>query len=126
VIVSPIKAAEAAALLGINLATMTSDELSAAFRAKAKDCHPDKLGPDTPASPEWARISWAKECLTYWLQQRPVDAVDSRIATGPPCHKCGGVGRVRVAGRRFGAPLTIMCTNCRGVGTIEPEEDDHD
>jgi DnaJ-class molecular chaperone len=124
VLVSPIKAAEAAALLGLDLATLTSDDLSSAYRAKAKDCHPDHHG--NSELEKWSRISWAKECLTYWMQQRPAQPSESLIATGPPCHKCGGVGRVRVAGRRFGAPLTIMCTNCRGVGTIEPEEDDHD
>jgi hypothetical protein len=44
VIVSPIKAAEAAALLGINLATMTSDELSAAFRPRPRTATLTSLG----------------------------------------------------------------------------------
>lgn len=125
-IISPVKALQAATILGVELGTLTQDELTRAFREKAKCCHPDKLGPDTPASPEWAEISWAKECLAHWLQHRPAAPPDDRVALGPQCHKCNGSGRVKVVGRRFGAPLTMMCTVCRGAGTLEPVEDDHD
>jgi DnaJ-class molecular chaperone len=44
VLVSPIKAAEAAAFLGVDLATLTTDGLKDAYRDKAKECHPDKAG----------------------------------------------------------------------------------
>jgi DnaJ-class molecular chaperone len=126
VIISPAKALQAAAILGVELAALTADELGRAYREKAKGCHPDKLGPDVPASPEWADISWAKECLGYWLHQRPAATPDDRVEQGPACQACGGTGRRKVVGRRFGAPLTIMCDTCRGHGTLEPVEDDHD
>jgi DnaJ-class molecular chaperone len=126
VIISPNKAIEAADILDVTLATLTADELSRAYRDKAKEHHPDKLGPDTPASHEWARISWAKECLGHWLRHRPTPPPDGLVEHGPTCQACGGSGRIKVAGRRFGTPLTIMCSTCRGDGTLEPLENDHD
>jgi len=123
-IVSPIKAAEAAALLGVDLPTLTTDEVNRAFREKAKNCHPDHHG--VTELERWSRISWAKECLTHWLRQRPTPTPEDLTATGPTCRNCGGTGRIKVARRRFGAPLTMACQPCRGIGTLEPEEDDHD
>lgn len=123
-IISPAKAAEAASILCVELETLTQDELTRVYRDKAKGCHPDQNGSDKLEL--WSRVSWAKECLAHWLQQRPPATLDDRVALGPTCQKCNGSGRVKVVGRRFGTPLTMMCTVCRGVGTLEPEEDDHD
>lgn len=125
-IISSAKAAEAASVLGVELAGLTLEDVTRAYRSKAKECHPDKLEQGAPTSIEWARLSWAKECLAHWLQNRPQQTSDSRVAPGPQCLRCKGAGRLKVPGRSFGVVLNIMCDTCRGTGTLEAVEDDHD
>lgn len=122
-IISVSKATEAAEVLDVKLENLTSKDVKRAYRDKAKECHPDHHGQKQLAL--WARVSWAKECLIFWLAQNPPREQDVTLAEDA-CRACGGVGRVKVAGRRFGAPLTMACVLCKGMGTIIPEEDDHD
>lgn len=121
-IISPAKAFEAATVLCVELDTLTADELRRAYRDKAKSCHPDHHGNSKLEC--WARVSWAKECLGHWLQQKP--APSSLPIVEGTCRACGGSGRVKLAHRQFGPPLTMACLICKGLGTVEPEEDDHD
>jgi hypothetical protein len=146
-IVSPAKAAEAASVLGVELDTLTEDEVKKSYRDKAKDCHPDYHGntqlqlwariswakdchPDYHGNTQlqlWARISWAKDCLSHWLASRPQQQPEvEELARGElgNCRACGGDGRVKVVSSGFGKPLTMMCVMCRGSGFIEPEEND--
>jgi DnaJ-class molecular chaperone len=124
-IVSPAKAAEAANVLGVELDTLTEDEVKKSYRDKAKDCHPDYHG--NTQLQLWARISWAKDCLSHWLASRPQQQPEvEELARGElgNCRACGGDGRVKVVSSGFGKPLTMMCVMCRGSGFIEPEEND--
>lgn len=121
-IISPAKASEAADILDVTLATLTPEKLTSAYRDRAKECHPDHHGNNELE--KWARVSWAKECLAHWLQQKP--ASDSLPTSESSCRACGGSGRVKLAQRQFGPPLTMACLVCKGLGVVEPEEDDHD
>lgn len=111
-IVSSAKAYEAAEVLGVELKTLTPDALRTAYRAKTKECHPDHHG--TTKLQMWARVSWAKECLTHWLKHNPTPQ-KSEVPIGD-CRACGGTGRVKVGGGGFGAPLTMWCVMCEGTG----------
>lgn len=118
------KAHEAAEVLGVVLEGLTEEALNKAYRDKAKLCHPDHHGPSK--LDVWAKVSWAKECLTFWIEQHPEPLpVEERQGDGD-CRACEGTGRVNVRKRGFGTPLTMACLICRGMGTVLPEEDDGD
>lgn len=126
-IISAAKSAEAATVLGVELESLTPDKLSKAYRAKAKDCHPDKHGAEKLN--DWARISWANDCLRHWLKSRPPiiePSESSAIIRGDACLTCGGTGRVNVRKRGFGTPLPMQCVMCRGSGELSVEENDSD
>lgn len=120
------KATEAAEVLGVELPSLTAEVLKKAYRDKAKECHPDHHG--NGKLPMWARVSWAQECLKRWLKQTPPQPQQQTldVALTGDCRACSGTGRVHVGSGRFGKPLTMQCVICRGLGTVEPEEDDHD
>lgn len=116
-IINAAKANEAAGILGVELATLNPEGLSKAYRTKARDHHPDSADDYSPEA--WARISWAKEVLVRWLEQRPVDAPAPAEATRlGDCRSCGGSGRIAVnKPKGFGAkPTTVMCVMCNGNG----------
>ena len=118
-IINAAKATEAAGILGVELDTLCPDELSRAYRAKARQHHPDSADSYSPEA--WARVSWAKEVLTRWLEQRqPVPVVVT--ATMGDCRSCAGTGRIPITKRKgFGAkPITVMCVMCNGSG-IQPD-----
>lgn len=121
-IISAVKAQEAAEVLEVELKGLTSSIIGDAFRKKAKECHPDHHG--TVKLGDWAKVSWAKECLTFWLEQNP-QPVETELAGEGDCRACGGTGRVKV-GRGFSKSLTMVCVICRGEGSVTPLEDDHD
>lgn len=123
-IVSAAKAAEAAEVLGVGLTSLTPDTLNAAYRAKAKDCHPDHHGNEKLH--EWSRVSWAKEVLSYWLAKRPQPVEQAQNPDGPQCLTCGGSGRLPIVRRGFGKPLTVQCATCKGLGVLIAEENDGD
>ena len=123
-IVSAAKAAEAAGVLEVELDGLTSSAITSAYRAKARDCHPDHHG--NAKLEEWSRVSWAKEVLGYWLAKRPQPVSEAVDLTDPPCAACGGVGRLPIVSRGFGKPLTVQCATCKGLGTITVEENDID
>lgn len=118
-IINAAKATEAAGILGVELDTLTPDLLSAAYRTKAREHHPDSADDYDPEA--WARVSWAKEVLVRWIEQRPSEAkpVTERAheAKGD-CRSCNGTGRVAVSKPKgFGAkPVTVMCVMCNGSG----------
>jgi DnaJ-class molecular chaperone len=125
-IISAAKAHEAAEVLGVELTGLTPRALGQAYRSKAKDCHPDHHGSTQLGL--WARVSWAKECLERWVAAHPKDPpVEAAVALRGGCRACDGTGRVTVPqAKRFGPPLTMSCVICRGLGTVIPDEDDHD
>lgn len=122
-IISAAKASEAAEVLGVELQGLTPTALTRAYRLKAKECHPDHHPKELQ---KWARVSWAKECLTHWIKHHPPTEEETECVTKGDCRACGGTGRVVASKRGFGAPLTMQCVYCRGTGSVEPEEDDHD
>lgn len=122
-IISPAKAAEAASVLGLDLKTLSAKELKKAYRRKAKECHPDYHG--NTYIETWSRVSWANECLAHWLVHHVPQTVEEPVGEGS-CRACKGTGRVIVAKRGFGAPLTMSCVICKGLGTVIQDEDDHD
>lgn len=111
-IINAAKANDAAVILGVELASLTPEVMKTAYRTKAKDCHPDSH--DNPE--QWARVSWAKECLERWLQSVPASAVAVAGPTERSCRACGGVGRIPIAGKGFGKPMTMQCVMCNGSG----------
>jgi DnaJ-class molecular chaperone len=123
-IISRTKAQEAAEALGVSLDGLTSDAISKAYRAHAKLCHPDHHGHKNLQ--QWARVSWAKDCLTMWLERNPTPTEESQDQVLGDCRACSGTGRVAVAQRGFGRPLTVVCVVCKGLGTVILEENDGD
>ena len=125
-IVSAAKASQAAEVLGVSLDGLTPKALADAYRAKAKECHPDKHG--TAKLQQWSSISWANDCLKFWVAAHPAEeqSESSEIALRGGCLVCKGSGRVNVRRRGFGPPLTMECVTCRGEGSVTPMEDDHD
>ena len=122
-IVSRPKAEEAATVLGVELQGLTPNAMRKAYRAKAKECHPDH---HKDKLQQWARISWAKNCLEHWLKRNPTPEAPSEIQGKGDCRACKGTGRVPITNRGFGKPLTVQCVICKGLGTVLPEENDHD
>lgn len=117
-IINAAKATEAAGILGVELSTLNPDLLSAAYRTKAREHHPDSASSYDPEA--WGRVSWAKEVLIRWLEQKPATPVTERAhdAVGD-CRSCAGTGRVAVTKPKgFGAkPVTMMCVMCNGSGS---------
>lgn len=111
-IINAAKAQDAANVLGVELASLTPEILASHYRKAVKKCHPDSH--DDPEL--WARVSWAKECLERWLQSVPASAVAVVGAAAGSCRACAGVGRIPIAGRGFGKPMTTQCVMCNGSG----------
>lgn len=122
-IVSAAKAREAADVLEVELNSLTSSALSKAYKKKAKECHPDHHKSERLSM--WARVSWAKDCLTMWLERNPMPVAEPEVKQGD-CRACGGTGRVNARRAGFGTPLTMSCVVCKGLGTVIPEENDGD
>ncbi len=124
-LINPAKALEASSILGVKLEGLTLDEVNKKYRHKAKQCHPDYHG--NKELELWSRVSWAKECLTFWVEQHPTyeEPTPEEYVEGD-CRACGGTGRMVVARTSFGLPLTTQCVICRGLGIIIVDEDDHD
>lgn len=119
-IINAAKATEAAGILGVEIKTLDPEVLSKAYRSKARDHHPDSADEYNPKA--WARVSWAKEVLVRWLEQRP--AIEEEVKTIPgDCRACGGTGRVAIARPKgFGAkPSTMMCVMCNGNGSLSTD-----
>lgn len=109
-IINAAKAAEAASILGVELNGLTPKSMNDAYRAKSKLCHPD-----THDDPEqWARVSWAKECLLRWLENVP--ATEEPTIGAGNCRACSGKGRIPIPGKGFGKPMTMQCVMCGGSG----------
>jgi DnaJ-class molecular chaperone len=112
-IVTGTMSLKAAKALGLELDALTSASLGAAYKAKAKLCHPDIH--HEPAL--WAEISWAKEVLLIHLEKQRIGA----LKVGD-CRACEGLGRVQTSAKSFGRGLTMMCVMCRGSGYLGDKE----
>lgn len=124
-IVSVAKASEAAEVLGVKLDGLTPNTLAKAYRAKTKECHPDYHG--TEKLRMWSQISWANECLKRWIAAHPKQCEATELIKKGDCRACAGSGRVSVARPSgFHKAMTMACIICNGLGTIIPEENDHD
>jgi DnaJ-class molecular chaperone len=108
-IISAAKVMEASNTLGVLTSELTPDKLSAAYRTKCKEHHPD-TGDYNPEL--WAKISWAKDVLVRYLESNPPAQAQ------PLCRACSGKGRVPVGPpRAFGTKQTTMqCVICGGNG----------
>ena len=119
-IISPIKAQQALEIFGLAREELTEEAMKRVYRAKAKECHPDKHGTDRLQ--EWSRLDWAKTILTELLKQSPPPAAEpvaSPVTVGD-CRACGGSGRVPI--NKGFRPMTMQCVMCEGQGTIVPKE----
>lgn len=113
-IISAAKAREAAEVLGICLEGLIPTTLAAAYRTKAKECHPDHHGSEKIE--QWSRINWANECLKHYMKNAPLprDVVDE---VNGDCRACAGKGRIPVRATGFGKPLMMQCVMCQGTGS---------
>lgn len=112
-LVTSAKAKEAAEILGVSLDGLTPIIVRAAYRSKAKECHPDKHG--TTKLEQWSRISWAKEVLTRWLEKQP--ELTPPVALGD-CAACEGTGRIKLRSSNFNSSLSVFCAMCGGSGCV--------
>jgi len=104
------KALEAAEALDLEVEGLTLDAVTTAYRTVAKTCHPDGGSYDAA---KWARIGWAKDLLTNWINLR-------QAASTPPkgsgdCRACTGTGRVQTR-RGLSVGPTMFCALCNGTG----------
>jgi DnaJ-class molecular chaperone len=119
-IISAVKAQQAADVLGVGLPGLTPDAVRVAYRSKAKECHPDHHQDKVQ---QWAEVSWAKEALEHWLRHHPAEEEQSaELAKVGDCRACGGTGRVKVGKGSFGQPLTMHCVMCNGLGSLVEKE----
>ena len=93
----------AADWMGLNLDTLTYAQLSTAYRAQAKLCHPDA---PTGSVEAWRTLKRAHDRLGAFLRQTKTPL----RATGD-CKRCGGTGRV-------GTKPVRWCPACRGAGVV--------
>lgn len=103
------QAAEAAETLSLKFEGLTPEAVSDAYRAAAKDCHPNS---GTYDAERWSRITWAKDTLGRWLAVAEPSPAPSAPTPGR-CRACGGSGRIK---RPSG--LMMLCVLCSGEGAV--------
>lgn len=85
-----------------------------AFKAAAKNTHPDKGG----TAEQFAAVDRAKCILLVWLEKRekrpPVTT-----GAGTVCTQCGGKGFV--LSQRAWRAMRVQCPTCRGTGDLDSE-----
>lgn len=91
-------AEETAKYLGVSLDDLSYAALTSAYRARARQAHPDAPGGNADA---WRRLKRAHDLLGEWLRQ-------NRHVEGE-CKECGGTGRTKTKPVRW-------CPACRGKG----------
>jgi DnaJ-class molecular chaperone len=114
VIVSRDKAKDAAFDLEVELEGLTQDALTAAYRAKARQHHPDAGG--DPAM--FVRVDRAKHVLAAWLERVPEADPTLKVED---CSNCEGTGFIKIQ-RGFRA-LRRQCPSCYGSGEKGYERD---
>lgn len=103
------KVRTAAAALGLDPdAELTEHEVVAAYRALAKDAHPDAGG-----SPEaWQALADARMIMLRHVARR---APQNTLPDGRTrCPGCNGAGTVQI--RRAWRAMTSRCPLCKGTG----------
>lgn len=118
-IISVAKANQAAEILGVELATLDTAGLKAAWRTISKTLHPDAAR-EAFSQEAWAKADWAHTVLKGWLDNHPAAAPAENVLTKGDCLACGGSGRIAVGKPKgFGAkPVTVQCVMCAGSGTV--------
>lgn len=107
--VTAAKAQEACDILGLMLDALDLPAVRDAYRAAAKQHHPDTGG----SVDAFHKARWAYEVLQKWLdiQAKPEER---RIGD---CRACGGQGFTQPRSRSgFGMGPRIMCVLCGGTG----------
>lgn len=86
--------------------------VTAAYKARAKEVHPDMPGGSAEA---FARVDWAKHVLLAWLKQA---APAERSVFGVRrCEVCNGTGKATV--QRGFNQMKIICGACKGSGDAD-------
>jgi DnaJ-class molecular chaperone len=93
------------------------DDVVAAYRNLAKECHPDKGGDIA----KFTEIDRAKCILLKWLE---TPASQEVVFVKPDCPNCKGIGRIKIR-KGFGI-LTITCGRCQGSGDADWDADVQD
>lgn len=94
-------AAEAFAVLELDQATATSDEVKSRYRKLSLDHHPDRGGD-----------------MDKFLEVRTAYNVASLYLLTRPCDECEGEGRT-VLGYHGFAPVYQACAKCGGAGKVK-------
>lgn len=107
-------AAAAAEALDLDLEELTEEQVSTAYRAASKGCHPNGGNYDPV---RWAAITQAKEVLGRWLDARNRARATPCTPKGS-CRACAGLGFIQKrSSSGFGQGPRMMCVMCNGSGT---------
>lgn len=101
--------AEAAEWLAVSLLGLTADSLSAAFKKRAKETHPDAGGNQA----DFLKTVQAKSVLEEFASKDPGPETQGQ---GSKCDVCNGRGKIQMM-RGF-AVVLLRCMNCNGRGRI--------
>lgn len=111
-------AEESAAVYSFSLEGLTTELVLAAYRAKAKDAHPDAGG----SAEAFAAVDRAKYVLLSWLERQARDGAGAVPHGGvTKCQRCDGKGYVELLTRSFGGRLRKQCPGCHGNGELYDE-----
>ena len=117
-IITRVKAEEAAGVFGFKLdGILAEDLIIAAYRAEAKKAHPDAGG----STEAFARVDWAKHALLAWIKQEGTQEAPP-VLKKQTCYRCGGLGFTQEqVGFRKGARR--QCQRCGGSGDLNFDPD---
>jgi DnaJ-class molecular chaperone len=99
-------------ILGITRST-GQEELKAAWKKLARECHPDRFGGSSEASSKFAELSAAYTVLSDPKARLRYDN-ELDIATGV-CAACSGSGVIWKQ-KGFTSKTEVKCKACRGTG----------
>ena len=117
-IVNTRTAQEAADLLRLPLSEVTEQTVAAAYKARARQTHPDMGG----SLEAFAQVDRAKHLLLEWLRRQSPPAPPA--GHKQKCDTCAGKGYLmQMRGIRS---MRVMCPGCRGTGEMDVEQEKGD
>ena len=91
----------------------TAETVNAAYRAKARETHPDAGG----TAEDFANVDRAKHILLEWLKKPREEAP---VHKQRKCDSCEGRGYIVISSGRIGsAGLRRQCRKCHGTGDAD-------